>query len=536
MGDSTSRKKLLELIDAACDAQLSQAELAELEQLLRRDPQAAELYARHCELHVELWFAIRGECVQASIGEQLADEIDERADATQAEQPRPAGRRLVARVFTFATRPTPLAMLVAAMVLGLLITAMAFVAAPIYQRLAGPADNAPKIVAELTGIHQATWQQGQAGTMIGAHLPAGHSMALQSGLVEITYHDGVRVVLEGPCQFFVADVGAGRLESGCLFAQVPPAGQGFAITTPTATVVDLGTQFSVVASAEGTDVIVVQGVVELKPYRGDHGSADPAPRRLAAGEKLHVGADGQISASNIEPAEFARDLPDNSTQWSEESLAQAVLADDPVAYWPLNDGVDGTWADRAGGGLDGRRRGEVASGQRMTADSLCTGFNGRGAIETEPTAALRTTSGMTVEAWIWIDDVSSTAARIATYPECWGVGVLPDNRVRFTYWTVEDLDFDVQLPRKRWVHLAVAVDHQHVAKLYVNGRLRGEMASPAPNVPDPSGFIIGASTMSFGEPWHGRLAHVAVFDKPLTAEQIALHVRRAWATKPAASE
>ncbi len=116
------------------------------------------------------------------------------------------------------------------------------------------------------------------------------------------------------------------------------------------------------------------------------------------------------------------------------------------------------------------------------------------------------------------------------------MGVLPDNCVRFTYWKIADLDFDVRLPRKRWVHLAVAVDEQHVAKLYVNGRLRGEMASRAPQVPAASGFIIGASTTTLGEPWHGRLAHVAVFDKPLSAEQIAEHVRRAWASKQAESE
>ncbi len=58
-------------------------------------------------------------------------------------------------------------MLVAAMVVGLLITAMAFVAVPIYERLAGPADNTPKIVAELTGVHEAAWEEGQIGTMIG---------------------------------------------------------------------------------------------------------------------------------------------------------------------------------------------------------------------------------------------------------------------------------------------------------------------------------------------------------------------------------
>ena len=59
--NGSSRKELLELIDAACEGLLDEDQSARLEQVLREDAAAAELYARHCQINVELLFAIRGQ-------------------------------------------------------------------------------------------------------------------------------------------------------------------------------------------------------------------------------------------------------------------------------------------------------------------------------------------------------------------------------------------------------------------------------------------------------------------------------------------
>jgi hypothetical protein len=91
---------------------------------------------------------------------------------------------------------------------------------------------------------------------------AGDLMHLVSGLVELEFQCGARIILNGPAMFTPTGPASGHLESGRLTGKVSKG--NFRLVTPTAEVIDLGTEFGVVADAKhGCDVVVFDGRVQV---------------------------------------------------------------------------------------------------------------------------------------------------------------------------------------------------------------------------------------------------------------------------------
>ena len=160
----------------------------------------------------------------------------------------------------------------------------------------------------------------------GAQLAAGNRMALESGLVELWYPDGVRVVVEGPCDFVVEGRLAGRLQRGKLAAQiVQQSARGFTIKTPTARVEDLGTEFGVEVQEDGdAEVIVLSGEVEVVDQ------ADRQDRfRLTDRQSAYIGSSGAIAKQDKVDADGVNTLRDRLAQdfGSEASRIARKIAD-----------------------------------------------------------------------------------------------------------------------------------------------------------------------------------------------------------------
>src|SRR5690606_24227319 len=93
-------------------------------------------------------------------------------------------------------------------------------------------------------------------------LRAGEPLVLESGLAEVRFHSGAKIVVEGPASIKLANNKA-FLSEGRIAAKVPKAARGFAINTPEVNVVDLGTEFAVSVRDFKTLVRVYEGEVEL---------------------------------------------------------------------------------------------------------------------------------------------------------------------------------------------------------------------------------------------------------------------------------
>jgi hypothetical protein len=148
-------------------------------------------------------------------------------------------------------------------------------------------------VARVTSQVDCTWADAsQAPSM--QRILLGDKFALASGLMEITYDTGAKVVLQGPCTYTVESRSGGYLERGRLTARVESAVGSrqsavsnttptyrtsssnslptadcrlptlFSVRTPTAVVTDLGTEFGVEVDPQGaTQSHVFRGTVKV---------------------------------------------------------------------------------------------------------------------------------------------------------------------------------------------------------------------------------------------------------------------------------
>jgi hypothetical protein len=188
-------------------------------------------------------------------------------------------------------------MTVAALVIGVMITAMAFMAAPFYRAITGvdevelPPDDPHRIVAQLTQVHQPEWAPGTLAPSRGAYLHAGRRLELVSGFAEVTFRRGATVTIEGPATWVVADEDLLKLDVGQMAAQVAPHGVGFAVETRTARITDLSTRFGVVAKASNeTTAHVFEGRVAVVSLA----SKTEEARILTTGQGARVTGNGVI--------------------------------------------------------------------------------------------------------------------------------------------------------------------------------------------------------------------------------------------------
>lgn len=131
-------------------------------------------------------------------------------------------------------------------------------------------NNQPIIpAATLTAEHEALWQAASGVSMpaVGENLLPGQRLTLAEGLAEITTARGVKVTLEAPCEIELSEhENVLRLVSGQLYAVVPSPATGFAVQTPTAHIIDIGTEFGVeVREDMATRLQVYSGEVQAAP-------------------------------------------------------------------------------------------------------------------------------------------------------------------------------------------------------------------------------------------------------------------------------
>lgn len=133
----------------------------------------------------------------------------------------------------------------------------------------GVSNRKGEFVARLTAAKELRWAHGGTGLMPGAHLRRGQRLEMSGGYAEITFDSGARVVLEGAGSLDVNSAWDATLRQGTLKATVPPEAIGFRVSNSAVDVVDLGTEFTMIADGAGAaDVLVLKGEVEAAPKAG----------------------------------------------------------------------------------------------------------------------------------------------------------------------------------------------------------------------------------------------------------------------------
>ncbi|NLF09590.1 MAG: FecR domain-containing protein [Pirellulaceae bacterium] len=212
---------------------------------------------------------------------------------------------------------------------------------------------APVVVGRITGIAGAKWSdEPNYIAPLGVGVALGRQYKLKSGLLEITYDSGAKVILEGPCSYEVDSAAGGYLALGKLvarvasdnsrrltasgnntvMAQTPEAvslrllsestnpqihsplatnpSPLFTVRTPTAVVTDLGTEFGIVVGEDGNTIShVFAGMVKVKSLAG----ASLEGLILHTNESVSVGPNSEqiidLGREEFRDATFTRRMP-----------------------------------------------------------------------------------------------------------------------------------------------------------------------------------------------------------------------------------
>ena len=161
----------------------------------------------------------------------------------------------------------------------------------------------------------------------GTELFAGEELALQRGLIELAFREtGVHVVATAPLSMKLNSNQRVTLHEGQVKLVVPPQGVGFVVDTAQRKFVDLGTSFVVTAGDDGSEVLVLDGLISVDDQDG--ASAD----LMHEGEFAKFDRDGRISKRT--PSRLSQALPELSltaTRPGESSLRGMIVGyDNPV--------------------------------------------------------------------------------------------------------------------------------------------------------------------------------------------------------------
>lgn len=241
-----AQNNLMRLVGAMCNGTITVEEANELDSLLTSDPAARALYNNYAFMHGELYSQ------HASLAASSCSDVE-------ILKPVRSGERR-----TWASKLAIAAALVGVAAVSSWLTHSISGGFGRSQMVAQSAEGDNKGVARVTATRNCSWGE-TSDVGYGSRLRPGQRLHLSTGLVEITFNDGAVVVLEGPASFDVESPGKAQLHDGRMAAVVPERGRGFEVVTPRLNVVDLGTEFGVMADSAGaTEVHVFNGLVKAQ--------------------------------------------------------------------------------------------------------------------------------------------------------------------------------------------------------------------------------------------------------------------------------
>jgi Concanavalin A-like lectin/glucanases superfamily/FecR protein len=357
---------------------------------------------------------------------------------------------------------------------------------------------------------------------------------LVEGIVQIAFARGAEVMITAPAEFELQSDERVLLRRGKLSAKVPEQARGFTVETPTATLVDLGTEFAADVDRDGNgEVHVFRGEVIVKP----RSLTDSRPVRLIGAQATRVDvASATPSGIEVDSTRFVRQFDEPKTSYS-----QLISKLGPDAYLRMEPTVDGnSLIDSGSPGGFGRlvlspsyatpwSPGLLGSSLRLRGPSF-------GDYATMPFSPKRFGKTLSVVAWVYAE----SRPRWASIVKRWGM--VGDRCFHFGL-SGDDGDLEVHvaqpgggepaaregrpLPTGRWHHVAFVADGTAL-RLYRNGVevAKADCTGLEPGTLD----VLGVGTklnVPGTEPdpiepgyWHGRLDEISIFCRALEPYQI----------------
>tara|TARA_B100000927_G_scaffold113354_2_gene91662 strand:- start:14447 stop:15958 length:1512 start_codon:yes stop_codon:yes gene_type:complete len=352
---------------------------------------------------------------------------------------------------------------------------------------------------------------------------------LVEGIASIEFETGVTLLIEAPAEFRMASSELVELSSGRVSAHVPPEGIGFTIKTPSAEVVDYGTDFAVeVGKDRSSEVHVFEGEVKVQLREGE---TDPV--RLLTNDATRIEYETDVPLGiPVDNDRFLRSLDEPAMEYS-----RIIREMNPVVYFRMGIPKEGKVMKNLGGPIDGQlmdgacKRPPFAPGRVGSSVK----FEGPGVSPHVVAYNYPKAEGpISVSAWVRAGSWSRRGCIAANENK----NVLGQFRLgfdrdsgRIKVRVRDDENREVQLidpevlPLKEWQHIVFVADGETL-RLFRNGQ---EVASAEcglisnPRNTSADQLFVGAQDNRDGKMthfWHGRIDEIALFNHPLTDADI----------------
>lgn len=345
-------RELSELLGALCDGAITSEQFAQLEQWLSADANARDCYVNYMMLCGELKQIIPS-CPEQPVlspahkpnkSEAHAQELDEWAEhITKEEQWKTNARKenirqraeksfrqykeeekrrqeeLLYKAYLARRRRLIVGFSSVAAFLAIMLFAR-FAPKPQTQTASDqpvaprpvvqPIAQRPVIVATVTKLSKARWENTSEITWNTELIPG--PLHLIQGHAEITFKSQAKVILEAPAKINLVNENAARLDSGILTANVPKPAQGFAVTTSSVLITDLGTEFGLMVNKDGVaEVHVITGEVKALFTPDIDGASPQVSRTLHKNAAMRFDAQrGTAQAISLDREYFAMSWDD----------------------------------------------------------------------------------------------------------------------------------------------------------------------------------------------------------------------------------
>lgn len=214
------------------------------------------------------------------------------------------------------------------------------------------------------------------------------------------------------------------------------------------------------------------------------------------------------------------------------SYRDLIRADSPSLYWPLDATYGAT--DQSGNSRNGTGGGGVSiggySGSPITGETTATDLDGSNDRVTSAYNPFATSSVRTFEGWAYRDtsssyDVLAASGAASNYVMIQIVGSSTNVDIYTNAGVVVPSTFASAWPgNTQWVHWAVILDDSaNTYTLYINGVSKGTNSAALSYAASPGNLQLGAEGSGFSNPFDGKMAHFAVFERALTASEIKSH-------------
>ncbi|TWT91725.1 FecR protein [Botrimarina colliarenosi] len=312
--------RLRQLVSEKCEGTLTEDGIQELSELLDSSAEARDEYWKLTLVHANLGWHFAG---QARCEDELGRIL---LDTSAWEQPEHLNSR---RTHAYAWAIAIAASLLIAGFGGQFLAAPNEV--PPAASVSAEADAVSVLGRLMARGPQSRWSLGRPGNHDIDAVRQGDTLWLEDGEAELHLLSDTVAKLQAPVILQVVSLDRLRLLRGRIEVDVAKGAEGFVVETTSAEVVDLGTVFSVEVTHDGTDLVVFDGVVDLKVSKAPTENQDyseASASRFRTGEAVSVSSDGTLSRL----VNVSRVLP-HSQPVAEPVIASVVDNNEREGLW-----------------------------------------------------------------------------------------------------------------------------------------------------------------------------------------------------------